>query len=391
MKLDDSKAGKIGRCLQCNQKFRVPNDEVEEPEPETVKRGKTPPARDVSPKIPVIPKRSKEVEPPPPTCDADLMNRSGYELEQIGSARPPVKVPPSVELIAEEDDWEDEEEPNRLSALKKRRPLTGPQKQDVVTGLALAGILWIALTALSVWVPSAVYALLFVGALIVIVGRSMLLHLARQEGTGVWLACLLVPFYSTYFFFTRLHETYKSFLISCAGYVFVVTGVVLYFILIVFHAEPPDELVEPVPSVSWLRLRIEGEDLRLAIEGFNYFSVKRGRDEFPDRFQLEGKGMSIFGKFWIGFEEQWDELLNKPLEITSEDPGKTEGDSHLTLPGKGDLKILKGKLVVKSVINGRDNGDPYLKGDLELELKGKEPRQTLNIKGTFEAQVHSWH
>jgi hypothetical protein len=411
MKLDDSKAGKIGRCLQCNQKFRVPKDDVEEAGPEIVKGCEAPPPRDLLSEVPVIPKRSKQAEPPPPTCDADLMSRSGYELEGIGSPARPDTKHPWVESIDEDDEWEDVEEigslsvarrnresdrdddsePMRHRPLKKRPPLTGPQKQDIITGLAIAGIVWIALTVISIWVPYAVYALLLVGGLIAVVGRHMFLHVARQEGTGVWLACLLVPFYSTYYFFTRLRETYKAFLIGCCGYVFVITGIVMYFAVILGYWTSPDVAIEQPPQVSFLRLQVDGENLRLAIDNFNYFSVKRGRNEFPDTFQLEGKGVGIFGKFWIGFDEQWDELLDKPLEVTSEDPNKREGDSHLTLLAKGDLKILRGKLVVRRVMENPAGGDPYLKGDIELELKGPKPRETLNIKGSFEAQVRTLH
>jgi hypothetical protein len=398
MKLDDSKAGKIGRCLQCNQKFRVPVDTGIDARHPSVSKSSNGSDSERLVSIPKAPSPSaRPAEPPPPKHDAELMNRSGYEIEKIDR-------PTHARKGAVDDDWaelaevdskptanrqdhaeEDEAEPVRPGPAKRRR-LSGPQKQDLITGLAIAAIVWIGLTVLAIWVRPVVFVLLILGGVVIAAGRRMLLHLAEQEGTSTWLACLLVPFYPTYFFFTRIHEAYKSFLVSCAGYVFFVSGLALFFMPSMFRYGAAEEPDEPVPIMSVLRLQVDGKEVPMTIERFYYFSVKRGRTKFPDYFLIQGRGLGIFGKTWVGFEEQWDELLNKPLEITPEDPKGEEGDSHIRLTDKGDFQVVKGKLTVKEVV-GKTEGDPFLRGDIELELKNKNVKQPLIVRGTFEAQV----
>src|SRR5262249_42603764 len=149
------------------------------------------------PKAP--PSYSRQAEPPPPKHDADLMNRSGYEIEKIDRPAPArkgavddawaelaeVDSAPAVNRPrrdhAEEEGESDWAEPVRSTPTKRRR-LSGPQKQDLITGLAIAAIAWIGLTVLTIWVRPAVFVLLILGGVIIAAGRRMLLHLAEQEG-----------------------------------------------------------------------------------------------------------------------------------------------------------------------------------------------------------------
>jgi len=308
MNLDDSKAGKIGRCLQCNQKFRVPSDidaSAENSAPDKLaarpKRASSPPLLEPAPRA--VTRR----EPPPPKNDADIMKLSRYDMDSNAAATEGKARP--IEDFLDEAQWEDIEAIPLPSC-------TGQARQRKKSFIVL-------MVTISV------------------LGATTLL------GTIA-------------FFLWTKGDT----------------------------ADASNEA--PIPKVSVLRLQVEGKEVVIPIERMNCNHVKRGRDEFPDYFELEGRGVSVFGKFWIGFEEQWDELKQKPLTIVPQDPSLSHGESHIGLPDKGDLKVTNGKLVVKEVIQGPQGDDPFFRGEIELELKGKGARDTLNVKGTFEAQVHTW-
>src|SRR5437868_2981559 len=78
MTVDASKAGKIGRCLKCNQKFRVPSDLSHEEEPST----------DLLPSLkglihPGSIKRAADHYPAhPPKTDEEITRQSGYVFEE---------------------------------------------------------------------------------------------------------------------------------------------------------------------------------------------------------------------------------------------------------------------------------------------------------------------
>src|SRR5438105_1836157 len=82
MTVDESKAGKVGRCLKCNQKFRVPSDlsAAADDSPEGLPPGKgTLDSR--SPKR--APSTKQEVYPDrPPRTDEEIKKQDGYRFEE---------------------------------------------------------------------------------------------------------------------------------------------------------------------------------------------------------------------------------------------------------------------------------------------------------------------
>jgi hypothetical protein len=309
MSLDDSKAGKVGRCLKCNQKFRVPSDIIEEVESDRPEEPANRPSRASTSRSAGSQSRPRrQREPLPPNNDADIMALDGYDLEVIESA--PLRGGKQEALT---DDFKDAEWVEIDSSAKPLRSKPGRKRKNLFVLAIVAGC--------------------FIGALAF--GVVALIFWPRRD-----------------------------------------------------TAEPSKD--PPVPKVSVLRLQVDGKPVLVPLEAMNYNHVKRGREEFPDYFELQGRGVNIFGKFAIGFDRQWDDLIGKPLTITPQDPAKHEGDSHIGLPGKEDLKVLKGRIAVKEVLKNPQQSDPFFRGEIELELQGKGPRDTLDVKGTFEAQVHSW-
>jgi hypothetical protein len=396
MTVDDSKAGKVGRCLQCDQKFRVPDNREADPG-DPPRHSSAPAASESASNKRKVPRPS---EPPPPASDDNVMSSSGYLLEE--AATPP--SPPVKRRRRVDEDVDDEEEergpddrvrpaPQRRKKLKRRQQGAGPRLQDILTALGIAGVFCAILVILTFWVHEVTYLLLIIGALVAAAGRRMILHLALQEGKRVWLACLVVPFYPTYFFFTRINETYKAFLVSCAGYLFLISGggLWLFFIFGARHKDNVKNLADEAVRPSVLTLLVEGKEVRIPINELIYCSVKRGREKFPDFFEIEGKGVNLFGEFWLGFNQEWRDAIDKPARITSHDVRERGGDSHVALPGKGDMKVVKGELVVKQVQDNEDEDDPFLRGTIELELKGRGQQRSLNVSGTFEVQVHSFY
>jgi hypothetical protein len=336
MSLDDSKAGKVGRCLQCNQKFRVPSDlsRYQQGTAELDSRtGRAPnapaPAAERRPSTP-----AKRPEPPPPAADEDEMSQSGYGLEEIESPPPAAKKRrhDDDEEVDREEGGQPEEEiqgeedrPLRRKRRKKRgKPGVGPELKDILSGLGIAAVVCLLLVTLSFWIHEATYALLIIGAITTFIGRRMFLYLAFEEGIGVWLACLFVPFYSTWFFFTRINETYKAFLVGVSGYLFLISGGILWFFFFFIGRLPNQNVAieNAAPSSSVLTLQLDGQAVRVPIDGLNYNVVKRGRDKSPDYFEFEGKGVNIFGQCPLGFNQEWRTLVDKPLTITPQDPAK---------------------------------------------------------------------
>ena len=143
---------------------------------------------------------------------------------------------------------------------------------------------------------------------------------------------------------------------------------------------------EGASSSGNIALNVDGKKVTFPVNAMNDNHVKRGRDEFPDWFEFEGEGISLFGVFWIGFEEQWDQLVNKPLEIRPSAVQPEDGESRVDLPGQPGLKVQGGTVVVEEVVETGPR--PVLRGRLSLKVETSQGVKTL--EGTFQAPVETW-
>ena len=134
-------------------------------------------------------------------------------------------------------------------------------------------------------------------------------------------------------------------------------------------------------------LTIDGKEVKFRVPVMNYHHVKRGREEFPDAFEFEGEGISLVGNFWIGFDENWDQLVNEPLTILPKVDRPQEGESTINLPGYGILKVSDGSVVVEKLLAPKH--PTILSGRLRLNLASKKgPKE---IQGKFEVKVDGWY
>jgi hypothetical protein len=78
----------------------------------------------------------------------------------------------------------------------------------------------------AVFARSGGLALLIGGGILFVCARIWFIYIARQEDVLTYLLVRFVPFYSIYYFFTRLHDTYKPFMLGSVGATFAITGFV---------------------------------------------------------------------------------------------------------------------------------------------------------------------
>lgn len=83
--------------------------------------------------------------------------------------------------------------------------------------MGFLGLIALALAALSFVWPKAAQGTLAIGILFIVAGWVLFYGAALSEGIGYALACFFVPFFSLYYFLTRLNETWRSIVVSFAG------------------------------------------------------------------------------------------------------------------------------------------------------------------------------
>jgi hypothetical protein len=105
------------------------------------------------------------------------------------------------------------------------------------------------------------YAMLFFGIVLFASGRKAILRLASAEGSGQYLACLLVPFYDTWFTYTRLTRTWAPCMICWAGRAFsLAAGILLLLHFLrtdVSEAQGPTRAENPKAHVAEVDMECE--------------------------------------------------------------------------------------------------------------------------------------
>ncbi len=201
--VDASKAGKTGVCPGCKSPLRIPDVPEAEAAETAVKMRPS-----VLPPRPSLPDMGRNaVAPAPP---------------QRRSPEPVSKVETVEE--AEPADRDDEPEQPRTRRKKKRKRRKSTSVATVYIFLGAAVGIYLLLLVLAVFSRAGSILLLVMGFPLLAVGHFWFMYLARLEDSTVYLMVRYVPFYSVYYFFTRIHETYKPFLTGSVGALFVLTG-----------------------------------------------------------------------------------------------------------------------------------------------------------------------
>jgi hypothetical protein len=152
---------------------------------------------------------------------------------QAGAGGKPGRLKQAVDLDEPpelEPDLDFEDRPRKKKRGKKRRRSGGVTAGAALAVALILAVVWVGMGVAGWFFRPVSIAMFVVGVVVVIVGRRWLLALAREEGAGTYYCCLLVPFYDTYFTFSRLHRTWAPCLICWAGRAFTVVALVLLFI-----------------------------------------------------------------------------------------------------------------------------------------------------------------
>lgn len=205
------------------------------------------------PSAPPTSPRPERVEPPRPSVAAPALQLDPIPTPRAGAAAPPGRddlpvleaVPDSEPIIELADDGAPLAVPpppaaellvkpkKRRKGKKKKKKARfwegGLEFQRTVL-LPVIGMLclWLLLVTVGIWASEMYLFLLIFGFVIFGAGKRMLLAEAMDEGMFHWLACLFMPFYPTYYFFTRPDRIAGPFVVGCCGVLYLASSLGLY-------------------------------------------------------------------------------------------------------------------------------------------------------------------
>jgi hypothetical protein len=281
------------------------------------------------------------------------------------------------------------------------------RKQKKVTfetyllSLLAAGGVWLLLFVASLFVRQFAWGMILIGAVALTSTRRAFLRVARKEDPMVWLACLMVPFYTLFFGLAHFRQTATAFWISLAGYGFLVSGVMLFAVHSITDVvnkrlpavvAPDDDDAEADEAMKKgaaakfgsdnITLSIDGKESRIHVDQLALRKPKVNRKD--EEFEFSGPDVSLRGSFAPTFHNDWQELVEEDVKvpIVAKSDQREPGESHVKLPGRGLVKVTGGAFSVSRALPG---DEPTLYGVLEIETSGPEGPET--IRGTFSVRV----
>jgi hypothetical protein len=272
---------------------------------------------------------------------------------------------PEVEEIEEVDRVEEVEpvqaadEPRRLKRRKKKRKDRNRSAVPIVLiVLGASAAVFVLLVVLAFFSKSGWIGFLVVGIPLALVGRLWFMFIARQEDYVTYLMVRFVPFYSIYYFLTRIHETYKPFLIGSVGSVFVVTGLIAMGVRgVMKHHE---EAAKPEPRQD-VRALAPAEREKLAqklLERTDKAEARAWLANRPDRYMLDLEHDESVRHVQALYARGAKEVLVAFIETTEEDE---ESAVYLVigLPENDRQALFE---YVRSTFNAddKDTGQKYL-------------------------------
>ena len=402
--LENARAGLVGRCGECGQKFRVPDETPpyeDSPLTPTTTKTKPLPGEPSAPQHELVSERRESAarpsrherqdnDPRRRESDDEERPRSGrgrdddddVKLARRGTAN---REPDDDEVAAVDDEKAERDSPPVARARKKKKNRPAPQSAGfasvVLVALAAAG-LWGLLLVAALFFKPAMWILIIGGVITAIAGRAMFAAVVRQDSPGQRLACMFIPFYSAFYMFTHLGRTLVPFLVAFYGYVLVISGGILWFYhdsrepLAVDGEQPGIARQAPGPKLPPTKLV-----LNLAGKEENFHSD--GLSPVPgNRFVIQGDMITIWGTLPNGFAGKWDQLVGQPLPVQ---PGSNGDDSEIQRPGGGVIKITGGTVTIEKAES--IGGKWFLRGRLELKYGGADA--DVAIVGKFELPVYS--
>lgn len=143
-------------------------------------------------------------------------------------------------------------------------------------------------------------------------------------------------------------------------------------------------------------LKVDGADVRIALSEMNILLFKDSdyAKEHASPFQIKGEGVEIMGEVppdaSPGYEEKIEAMVGRTLPVKASVEFHHEGviQSKITLPGKPEIEVVGGSLVVEKKTGkwaGSENGDKTIHGKVKLTLKDGR-----TLEGTFSVHAITW-
>lgn len=150
---------------------------------------------------------------------------------------------------------------------------------------------------------------------------------------------------------------------------------------------------EAGPEGWQLELEVDGERVALPLARLDVYLVED--DEYPERYELHGEGVTLAGTFpltlHVGYEEAFERLVGRrvPVEPASADPTAPKR-SELVLPDGRAFSVTGGWLEVERISPGTTGraGDLGAHGQLELRVRGDGGE--LLLRGRFAVHPVAW-
>jgi len=265
-----------------------------------------------------------------------------------------------------------------------------------------AAVVWLVLLVAGILMREAAWGMLVVGALAIMTARRTFLRIARKEGFTVWLGCLLVPFYTLFFSLAHFRQTVNPLLITVFGYGYVLSAFLIFGVHDAVDAHrnrlapvvaQDDEDEDDVPQKGaaaikqqlldeTLTLSVDGKEASITVDELSYFPETSGHGLGGESFEFFGPDVSLRGTFPAGFRDRWMDLLGNPVPISSRGNHPQPGDSHIKLPGRGDVKVTGGSFTIEGIV-----GKPVQQvgGSIKLEIGG--PQKPETFEGNFIVRV----
>jgi hypothetical protein len=312
-----------------------------------------------------------------------------------------------------QDEWDGPQfeipQPLRGVSKKKRKPESKPKPRNsepepdfntYLKWMVVAAAVWVALTVAGIYYHEVGWPLVVLGVLAVFTSRSIILRKARKEGAAVWLACLVVPFYSIFFVLSHFRQTARALVIAFFGYAYLISG---FGVLIVHDfvdkvqaiqagADPDDDegdeelqkaaAAKMLGAADSITVSVNGKETKIPVKELVWFEAQPGKHGAAESFEISGPDVSLRGNLPAGFHGDWMSLLGKPIRLSPRSDRPEPGESHVKLPGRGVVPVTGGQFVFSAVLK---DPAPQLFGAIELDIAGAPKPETLH--GMFNVRV----
>ncbi|MFO0876245.1 MAG: hypothetical protein U0840_02640 [Gemmataceae bacterium] len=240
-KVADEYAGKAVRCPGCKGALRVPEEEiesdvevVEEEEPAPRPRPKTSPVKTGSDSIarrkPRLASSEDDEDEAPRRRKARLASFGDDEDEASRRHNRRDEDDEEDETPRRRSQREDDDDEDERPRRKRRRRRQEADSTNSTLFMLLSGglsLLFVVLLIAGWFHKGGAIVMLVFGVVPAAIGTWWIMAIAKEESYMQYLACMYVPFYDTWFSFTRWGQTWAACLMVWIGRVFAAAGIIL--------------------------------------------------------------------------------------------------------------------------------------------------------------------